>query len=133
MEALSVKQLQANPEAAAIVLPVIFNIFSMWKLTGAEQMTVLGLNNEKTLYNWKKAPAKAKLTYDLIERISYVLGIFKSLEILLPDPEIADKWLSTPNDNLMFNGSPPKERMLAGMVMDLAAVRNFLDDQRGVW
>ena len=31
-------------------------------------------------------------------------GIFKALEILLPDPDIADRWLSTPNDNSFFNG-----------------------------
>lgn len=133
MRADKIKALQRNPDTAAKVLPVVFNIFELWGLTGAEQMTLLGLVNEKTLYNWKKAPAKAKLTPDTIERISYVLGIFKSLEILLPDQEIADKWLSTPNDNELFNGSAPKERMLAGMVVDLAVVRSHLDAQRGVW
>jgi hypothetical protein len=133
MEIQKVKALQANPDTPAAILPAVFNIFNLWNLTGAEQMTLLGLANEKTLYNWKKVPEKAKLNRDLIERISYILGIFKSLEILLPDPAIADKWLSTHNDNLLFNGTAPKERMLAGMVMDLAVVRNFLDAQRGGW
>ena len=43
------------------LLPAIFNIFSQWKLTGVQQMTLLGLSNEKTLYNWKNQPEKAKL------------------------------------------------------------------------
>ena len=96
-------------------------------------MTLLGLSNEKTLYNWKNHPEKAKLTRDLLERASYILGIFKSLEILLPDSVLADHWLTTPNDNPAFNGTAPLDRVLAGQVTDLALVRNFLDAERGAW
>tara|TARA_B110000503_G_C6839717_1_gene286322 strand:+ start:276 stop:542 length:267 start_codon:yes stop_codon:yes gene_type:complete len=42
------------------LLPVIFNIFSLWRLTGQQQMTLLGLSNEKTLYNWKKPAGESK-------------------------------------------------------------------------
>ena len=94
-------------------------------------MTLLGLSNEKTLYNWKNQPEKANLTRDLLERSSYILGIYKSLQILLPDPEIANQWLSIPNDNPLFNGATPMDRLLAGQVADLAVVRQFLDAQRG--
>ncbi len=34
-------------------------------------MTLLGLSNEKTLYNWKSRLQKARLTRDLLERASY--------------------------------------------------------------
>lgn len=115
------------------LLPAIFNIFSQWKLTGAQQMTLLGLSNEKTLYNWKSQPEKAKLTRDLLERASYILGIYKSLQILLPDQALADQWLSSPNDNPSFNGTAPLDRLLAGQVVDLAVVRDFLDAERGGW
>lgn len=123
--------LQRNSSVASSLLPAIFAIFSQWSLTGAQQMTLLGLSNEKTLYNWKNQPEKAKLTRDLLERASYILGIYKSLEILLPDEALADQWLSTPNDNPMFNGTAPLDRLMAGQVVDLAVVRNFLDAQRG--
>ena len=113
------------------LLPAIFNIFSRWRLTGAQQMTLLGLGNEKTLYNWKGQPEKAKLARDSLERASYILGIYKSLQILLPDRTLADRWLSTPNDNPLFNGAAPLDRMLGGQVVDLAVVRNFLDAERG--
>ena len=128
------KLLPCEPAAAAgALLPAIFTIFSHWRLTGAEQMSLLGLTNEKTLYNWKNNPKKAKLTPDLLERTSYILGIYKALQILLPDPVLADEWLRTPNDNPLFNGTAPKERLLAGQVLDLAAVRGFLDGQQGGW
>ncbi|MCY3852311.1 MAG: MbcA/ParS/Xre antitoxin family protein [Gammaproteobacteria bacterium] len=125
--------LQRGPSVTRSLLPAIFNIFSDWNLKGAQQMVLLGLSNEKTLYNWKNQPEKAKLTRDLLERASYILGIYKSLQILLPDRTLAGQWLSTPNDNPLFNGTTPLDRLLAGQVVDLATVRNFLDAERGGW
>jgi len=125
--------LQRGSAVSGALLPAIFNIFAQWHLTGSQQMVLLGLTNEKTLYNWKSHPEKAKLSRDLLERASYILGIYKSLQILLPDEAIADQWLSTPNDNPLFNGTAPLERLLAGHVVDLALVRNFLDSERGGW
>ena len=123
--------LQRGSSVSGSLLPAIFAIFKQWKLTGAQQMTLLGLSNEKTLYNWKSQPEKAKLTRDLLERTSYILGIYKSLELLLPDSKLAASWLTTPNDNPLFNGTAPLERLLAGQVVDLAVVRDFLDAERG--
>lgn len=42
---------------------------------------------------------------------------------------MTDNWLSTPNDNYIFNGAAPKLSMLSGLIADLAAVRDFLDVQ----
>lgn len=131
MTAQAERLLQRGRAVTASLLPAVFNIFRQWGLTGAQQMTLLGLSNEKTLYNWKNHPEKAKLTRDLLERASYVLGIYKSLQILLPDPAAADRWLTGANDNPLFNGTAPLDRMLAGQVTDLAHVRNFLDAERG--
>lgn len=133
MTAQAEQLLQRGSAVTGSLLPAIFNIFGRWSLTGAQQMALLGLSNEKTLYNWKSHPEKAKLTRDLLERASYILGIFKSLEILLPDPVLADRWLTTPNDNPVFSGTAPLDRVLAGQVTDLALVRNFLDAERGGW
>jgi len=55
------------------------------------------------------------------------------LQILLPDQVLADQWLATPNDNPLFNGTAPLDRILAGQVVDLAVVRDFLDAERGGW
>lgn len=133
MAAQAEQLLQYGSGVTRSLLPAIFNIFSKWRLTGAQQMTLLGLSNEKTLYNWKRQPEKARLTRDQLERASYILGIYKSLQILLPEPALADQWLSTPNDNPLFNGTAPLNRLLAGQVVDLAVVRDFLDAERGGW
>ena len=124
---------QRGSSVTSSLLPAIFKIFSQWRLTGAQQMTLLGLSNEKTLYNWKSQPEKAMLTRDLLERASYILSIYKSLQILLPNQALADQWLPTPNYNPLFNGTAPLDRLLAGQVVDLAVVRNFLDAELGGW
>jgi hypothetical protein len=115
--------------APGSLLPAIFNIFTLWRLNGQEQMTLLGLSNEKTLYNWKKKPDKAKLSRDFLERAIYILGIYKALQVLFPDEAISDQWLQTPNDNPLFSGSSPMDKMLHGLVVDLAVVRKYLDNQ----
>ena len=131
MTATAARMAEKGAEVSRVLLPSLFNIFRLWKLTGREQMTLLGLTNEKTLYNWKRHPEKAQLTPDLIERASYLLGIYKSLQILFPTADNADRWLSHPNDNPLFNGMPPLQRLLAGQMMDLATVRQHLDAVRG--
>ncbi len=133
MAAPAEQLLQRGAAVTGSLLPAIFNIFKHWRLTGAQQMKLLGLSNEKTLYNWKSQPEKAKLSRDLLERASYILGIYKSLQILLPDQTLADNWLPTPNDNPIFSATAPLDRLLAGQVVDLALVRNFLDAERGGW
>ena len=133
MKSTAEKLLGSGAALPQALLPAIFNIFEKWSLSGADQMTLLGLANEKTLYNWKGKPEKAKISPDQLERASYLLGIYKALQILLPDETHADNWLTTPNDNQFFNGMQPLNRMLAGRVFDLAEVRYFLDAERGGW
>lgn len=123
------KLLQPYSIEPGSLLPAIFNIFALWHLSGRDQMTLLGLSNEKTLYNWKSRPEKAKLTRDFLERASYILGIYRALQILFSEEEQRDQWLHTPNDNPLFGGSMPMEKMLHGLVADLAIVRDFLDSQ----
>jgi len=76
-------------------------------------MTLLGLSNKRALYNLKSQPDRAKLTRDQLELTSYILGISKSLQVLLPEQSQADRWLVTPNDNALFSGTKPLNHMLA--------------------
>ena len=58
-------------------------------------------------------------------------GIFKALQILYSDHTLADRWIRTPNR--AFGGQAPFERMSAGDMTDLAAVRAYLDSARAPW
>jgi hypothetical protein len=118
---------------AAVILPGIFRLLGEeWGLSNEQQMRLLGLSSRQTLANWKKSPAGATLSRDLQERLSYLLGIYKSLKILFPDAALSRRWLFTPNAARAFAGQAPMERMLNGLVVDLAFVGQFLDYERGL-
>lgn len=107
-----------------------FRLAEHWDLRVAEQRKLLGDPPESTFYKWKREHDGA-LSRDTLERISYLLGIWKSLQILFPDPAQADAWLRKPNTAAPFGGQPALTRMLGGDVADLYVVRQYLDAQRG--
>jgi hypothetical protein len=111
-------------------LRAFFRLAEQWKLRMADQRKLLGDPPESTFYKWKRQ-RDAALARDTIERISYLLGIWKSLQILFPDPAQADAWLHKPNQAPLFGGHSALERMLSGNVADLYVVRQYLDAQRG--
>jgi hypothetical protein len=113
-------------------LKAFFRIAGLWGLSGEEQMTLLGLTSRSTFFNWRRDPP-VSLSKDTLERISYVLGIYKALRILLPDDKAADAWVRQPNTATLFGGRSALERMLSGQVADLFVVRQYLDAQRGGW
>ncbi|GAB2540096.1 antitoxin Xre/MbcA/ParS toxin-binding domain-containing protein [Rhodanobacter koreensis] len=115
---------------AAPALRSFFRLAEQWKLRIADQRKLLGDPPESTFYKWKRQQ-EGSLGRDTIERISYLLGIWKALQILFPDPAQADAWLHKPNQALLFGGHSALERMLSGNVADLYVVRQYLDAQRG--
>jgi hypothetical protein len=91
---------------------------------------LLGIDSRSTFFKWRREPSP-RLPRDTLERLSYLLGIYKSLQILLPDPKAADEWVRKPNDAPLFGGKSALERMLSGQVADLYVVREYLDAERG--
>lgn len=119
-----------RPEAAAAALRTFFRIATAWQLNDTDAMALLGATRS-TYFRWKANPERARLSRDTFERLSYVFGIYKALQILLPRKESADSWLSRENDAPLFGGAPPLDRLRAGLVADLYLTRQFLDAQRG--
>ncbi len=106
-------------------------IAQAWGLSVDEQLALLGQPPRSTYFAWRKQPDKATLPRDTLERLSNLLGIYKSLQILLPDPQAADAWVRQPNAAAPFGGGTALTRMLAGNVADLNLVRRYLDGVRG--
>jgi hypothetical protein len=111
-------------------LRAFVRIAEAWKLTIAEQLKLLGIASRSTYFKWRREQSP-RLPQDTLERLSYLLGIYKSLQILLPDPTAADEWVRRPNTAPPFGGHSALERMLSGQVADLYVVRQYLDAQRG--
>lgn len=128
---LALDTAQGRKTMSGAGLRTFFNIADLWKLSGKESMTLLGVANESTFYKWKRDPNCCTLARDTLERISYILGIYKALQILLPRESSADDWIKKENNAPMFGGRSALERMLSGNVVDLYVVRQYLDAQRG--
>ena len=111
-------------------LRTFFNLAKTWNLTEREQMRLLGLASRSTLHAWKSGRV-TKVSRDTMERISYLLGIFKAINILLPDAQRADEWVRLPNAAPLFGGRSALDRMTTGNIGDLYVVRQYLDAQRG--
>lgn len=115
-----------------VALKAFFKIAELWALSVDEQMILLGLTTRSTFFNWQKDP-EVSVPKDTLERISYILGIYKALQILLPNDQAADGWIRRANTNPLFGGKSALDRMLSGQVADLYTVRQYLDVQRGGW
>ena len=109
-------------------LRTFFRIADAWGLKEQEQMRILGLDSRSTLQSWKRG-AVAAIPKDALERISYVMGIYKGLNVLLP--KSANDWVRKPNKSPVFAGRTALERMASGNVADLYVVRQYIDAQRG--
>lgn len=104
-------------------------IAAAWRLTDTQAARLLGAPLS-TYRRWKRAP-QVTLGVNHMERLSLLLGIYKNLEILLPNPDAADGWVKKANRNPVFGGRRPLDRMLGGLTQDLLAVRRHLDAERG--
>ena len=116
---------------SAAGLRAFMRIATAWGLSVDEQLCLLGQPARSTYFAWRKQPERATLPRDTLERLSNILGIYKSLQILLPDAAAADAWVRKPNTAALFGGRSALDRMLAGNVGDVNLVRRYLDGVRG--
>ena len=118
-----------TPAAAQAALRTFWRLAEAWKLDVHEQTTLLGVGRT-TLYQWKAGKVVA-LDRHVLERLSYLFGIYAALQLLVPVKERADGWVREPNTAPLFGGRSALDRMMGGQVADLYVVRHYLDAQRG--
>lgn len=111
-------------------LRTVFRIAGEWGLSTAQLMVLLGDPSRSTFFRWKAGDV-GQVSRDLLERLSYLVGIYKALQILLPQGDHANAYITRPNSAPLFAGRTPLEVMLGGQVADLYRVREYLDAQRG--
>jgi Protein of unknown function (DUF2384) len=105
-----------------------FAIMDKWQVPIERAGELLGGMPRSTVYKLKSAAGT--LRQDELTRISYIVGIYKALHILLPG-ELADRWMTQPNDNLLFRGQPPLEYIIRTGIPGLQQVRSLVDAERG--
>ncbi|MBV8072493.1 MAG: DUF2384 domain-containing protein [Acidobacteriaceae bacterium] len=114
---------------SASALKAFFKIVDRWSIRDEDARSLLGGVSNGPYYNWKKQPERL-LDADMLTRISYLIGIFKALNILYGE-KLADEWVRLPNSNRIFGGRTPLDYMMSGGVPAMQIVRRLLDARRG--
>ena len=120
----------ARRRLSAPALRAFFNITRAWQLGVDEERGLLGWPPASTFHKYKSGDAGV-LGFDALTRISLVLGIYKALHILYPDPALADRWIRMPNANALFGGRTPLAFGVDAGIDGLLQLRRLLDGRRG--
>jgi len=110
-------------------LTAFFSIAQEWGLTNEEMRVLLGTPGRTTFFDWKRN-LRGQLSKDTLDRLSYILGIYKAIHILFTN-KTASLWLRNANSDPTFNGMSPLEYMKSGRFVALSDVRRYLDWARG--
>ena len=120
------ERIRLSPDA----LMTFFNIMEKWRVRDEDARELLGGVTNGPFYEMKKHPQGKVLDADRLYRISYLIGIYKALNVLY-SKELADRWVQLPNTNSMFGGSTPLAYMIRGGQAAMQNVRRLLDARRG--
>ena len=125
-------RLEERRRLSAAALKALFNIVSHWKIRDEDARELLGGISNGNYYQLKKNPRSPgkSLDQDKLVRVSYLIGIFKALNILYSQ-RLADQWIQLPNNNPIFAGRTPLDYILRGGTPAMDMVRRLLDARRG--
>ncbi len=107
-----------------------FAIMDRWGVRDEDARQLLGGPSRATFYGIKRDPSRA-CSVDELTRISYLIGIFKALNVLHGET-LADRWMQLPNTNRMFGGDTPLAYAIRGGIPALDQIRRLLDARRGL-
>ncbi len=106
-----------------------FKIVERWDVRDEDARALLGGMSNGPYYEMKKDPDRV-LDGDRLLRISYLLGIFKALNILY-SKKLADACTRPPKNPLCWGGRTPLATMIEGGIPAMQIVRQLLDARRG--
>ena len=125
-------RLEERRRLSAAALKALFNIVNHWKIRDEDARELLGGISNGAYYQLKKNPRTPgkSLDQDKLVRVSYLIGIFKALNILYSQ-RLADQWMQLPNTNPIFAGRTPLDYILCGGTPAMDMLRRLLDARRG--
>ncbi len=129
-ESIKVINLNSDEERTRLsssAIKAFLNIASIWQINKEQAAELLGANPSN--FNELKSTTSKTLDVDQLTRISYLIGLYKSLHQLYGST-LADKWVKMPNQNPLFKGYLPIEFMRIGGVEAIKSVKIMLDSRQ---
>jgi hypothetical protein len=122
-------RMEERKRLSPAALRAFFNIMEKWEVRDEDARQLMGGISSGAYYEFKKKPNRV-LDQDRLQRISYLIGIFKALNILY-GTRLADGWIQLANTNPLFTGRTPLSYMLQFGTPAMERVRCLLDARRG--
>lgn len=104
------------------VIRTFLKTAAAWGLTDEHICALMNIN-KAVLNRWRQGSPDS-FDKERMLRLSYIFGIYKALQILIP--QSADKWVLRPNTNKIFGGRAAISVMCEGPG-GLRSVRRYLD------
>jgi Protein of unknown function (DUF2384) len=120
---LSANAEREGPSPGAI--RAFLNIMEKWGVPEDDARALIGSLSDGQYGEMKKKPEHMS-DADTLTRISYLVGIFKALNILYSE-QLANAWVRLPNTNHIFGGETPLAYMMKGGPAAMQVVRRLLD------
>lgn len=130
----SMFQADKRRELSGPGLRTFITLANLWGLNEEQRRKILGYPARSTYQNWVKTVQEHRdltLDYDVLIRISAVLGIYQALRILFDTEEEGVEWVRDPHKATIFGGRPPLDLITSGRQDAILTVRRFLDAARG--
>ncbi|WP_423175221.1 MbcA/ParS/Xre antitoxin family protein [Stenotrophomonas maltophilia] len=114
------------PSLAGPALLAFTQVATAWSLTRVEQSAILGQPVEAA-FAVLKTGVVDDLWPETLERVSYLIGIYRALRTIFPNQQQADSWVRRPNTAAPFRGTNALALMCSGRLGGLATVRQYLE------
>ena len=112
-------------DKAAVALKGFRHIMVQWGCTEAEQKQLLGLSQAE--FDELTADKSAEMSGQVLERISYLMGIARALDTLYPSDDRAAERIRKPTTDEPFCGLSPLAFMLADPQEGPRLTRRYFD------
>lgn len=112
-----------------IALKGFFGVCREWDCSDEEMKLLLGGIPKRTLDEYLKLP-HLLLSPELLERISYILGIYKILRAMYPNGERAGRRMRLSTSEPPFSGSSALEFMTSGSIQHLKQARQYFESKK---
>ena len=112
-------------DKAAVALKGFRHIMVQWSCTEAEQKQLLGLSQAE--FDELTADKSTEMSVQVLQRISYLMGIARALDTLYPSDDRAAERIQKPTTDQPFCGLSPLAFMLADPQEGPRLTRRYFD------
>ncbi|NMP16235.1 antitoxin Xre/MbcA/ParS toxin-binding domain-containing protein [Thalassotalea sp. Y01] len=113
-------------EVSKVAISTYMNIMQQWDVSDEDQLSLLGLNAVANVEKLKEELVSS-MTSEMLDRISFVLKIYKYLQVLFPEREQSNSWINKGND--AFDGKTALMVILSDNENGLLTVAKYLYSQ----